>query len=388
MSTYHDDILATLASQNLACTASQQVDAINSGLASQLAKQTLDARQFRGSFNAAQESFLAESERRAMDVSEALTASARTGQYLESAVMPGLSESLAILSHSEWIHEEMSRQTSVAEQMQAQLADALSQDHAIREMTEQFESVLPGYTAYLARVEQDVDSARALLGSDAYTAFENDFAQLKRAAVALDPLQHLSNALASSFGSTITAEALQNQLHQHQWEDISSDWMREYRSFAGLVADAMGHEFEGEDENDGDADAPAAIDDAPSVQRVALETSTDEVRQVALAYAMPFFEIDVRLKQLASRIDPMAIGGAISWERMILAIAHACPRHAPQLMRLAYPFLQCLSWHSAPGGACANGATELLSLDDAREFEVLARAMVCALKAVEQSLLD
>lgn len=249
-------------------------------------------------------------------------------------------------------------------------------DHAnLFDTSRRLNAASPGYAANLARVGALTRPAnRALPDTDFWAALE----PLRQAAVALAPLQRLSESLALSFGSALSMTEL-----QRQWEDGRATWVRDYCSFAALVKDAMNLEDAAESEFD-EAASDVEMRWAESPPRES--PVAERVWTVALRYTLPAFELDAQLRRLASRVDPEAIGGQASWDRMVLSIGHAFPAYRHALMELAYPLLQHLSWHNAPCGSGVSDTTEALSLDDAESFEVMALEMLRVLAAIEKSL--
>lgn len=238
--------------------------------------------------------------------------------------------------------------------------------------------------AQLGRLDTNPDFARVMRSStDALDSMRDYFEQIRDAASALRPLETLSSSLYQQFGSTLTASFLQQELRLHSWRDPASGWQRDFQAFVGLTSDAMGYPLhDSEDEAEG-----SESDD----QTVALDSESHDAPQVgvyslALRFALPAYELAVRLRGLAARADHTAIGIVPSWERMFLAVASAHPQYAPELARIALPLVQRLAWPEAPTGPGAHGTIETISMEDAEEFEMYVDAMKALLKKIEESI--
>lgn len=245
-------------------------------------------------------------------------------------------------------------------------------------------AALSNDAARLARLDVNLDLALGTQSSlDALDSMRSYFEQIRSTASALRPLEMLSSSLYEQFGSTLTAHALQQELGLHSWSDPASDWQRAFKSLAGFTPDVMGYRLHDSEEEMEDAESDneiAALDDKiQDVPRV-------DVFLLALRFALPTYELEVRLRSLATRVDHTAFGTALTWERMILAIASAHPQHAPELARIGIPLVQRLIWPHAPAGSSAHQTIETISMEDAEEFEMYAEAMKKVLKRIEDSI--
>jgi hypothetical protein len=218
---------------------------------------------------------------------------------------------------------------------------------------------------------------------DAVDFMKDQFEQISKTTSVLKPLETLSVSLYDQFGSGLTAGILQQELDNRILSE-ASEWQRAFHSLASLASEAPGsrHYERAEESNETAHDKPVVPLDAHDH-----DIAPADIYPIALRFALPAYELQVHLARIASRIDPSADGTA-TWERMILAIAGEHPAYAPELARIAYPLLQRLMWPNARPGKCVNGSTEVLSLDDAMEFEELAHALLLLLKVIEQKFSD
>lgn len=318
-------------------------------------------------------------ERQLQDASHRLSACAGVCEELQAmtrAILPDAFDWSSAMAIFERWRDEKSEALETWRRHQSCFGSLVDQANPTQ-MSQRLGAASPRYAANLARSGAITTSAnRALQDTDFWTALE----PLRQAAVALAPLQRLSESLAHSFGSALSMTEL-----QRQWEDGRATWVRDYCSFAALVEDAMNLEDVAESE----------FDEAASVAEVRWTESPSRDPQVAerlwtvaLRYTLPAFELNAQLTRLASRVDPKAIGGQAGWDLMVLAIGHAFPSYRQELMELAYPLLQHLSWRNAPCGSGVGATIEALSLEDAESFGVLVLEMLRVLAAIEKSLSD
>jgi hypothetical protein len=386
----HDDVLTMLnAVQNPALEAIRRADELTGrGALQRIAREAQQLQHVAPSLADLHLPSLASAEREALAASRALLA----GGGPPAEWMQRFSGVESLASYRAWgvpsVTEQMFAETlfqtrGAFADAQAQIERLVDADRVIRDMTKHFGEPLSGYARFLRDAESQLAvTHRALLGSDAFDAIERDFEQLKRVAIALDPLQRLTGALSASLGGSLPQEELQAQLDRHYGAGLAAGWGAEFESFVALIDDTWGDELQDDDVDDTVDDDAAEVDDAGAAT-LDSEEREESVWGVAVRYVLPQYELTGRLTRLAGRIDPSVHGGAVSFERMILAIGCAHPAHAEALMRLTYPFLQHLAWGTAPRGPRANGTSESLALDEVEAFEALAFAIMDVLDEIE-----
>jgi hypothetical protein len=283
----------------------------------------------------------------------------------------------------QWASDFQQDATGLAE-THAQLEDLLDSGRVIRDMRQQFGSVLPGYGAYLDHTKAALsDHSGSVLSDRVLAAVERDFSLLAQSATALGPLQRLTETIVQSFGAAMTPTALRDLLNpaaRSAWDGI---WEQRYIEFAAHVSESWLDTGDLDDGSDTSASSPVSVGD--TVPKESLEKPTPTVWELAARYGIVGYEIQARLTRLAKRTDPLAAHEDISWERMLLAVGYAHPTYRARLMQLAYPFLQHFDWSLAKRGKRVDGSPESLSLEDVEAFEELSQALIALLREIEEA---
>lgn len=236
----------------------------------------------------------------------------------------------------------------------------------------------------LMHLDKSLDAIQAQLAADPLDAMKQHLQQISEAATALPTVETLSASLYQQFGSALTASALQQELGLHAWDEPVSDYQRAFHALADLAAHAMGYAaLDDEEEKTAEAETEH---ETPAFDGKDSDAGQIDVYDLALRFAMPAYEIHVRLSRLASRIDHNAVGGTAEWEPMFLAVAAAHPNQAADLTRIAFLLMQRLTWPNAILGSTAYQTRERLSIEDADEFEALADDLLRVLRRIQDSM--
>lgn len=387
-----DDYLTTMdALLNPAQQALREIDALNgSGMVKSWAKQARDAERFAsGLLPDVGLSSLRAAEQRALGATDALSTCADANGWLSAiaaaSATRGIAAELSLISGASWATQ-FATKTLDRSQLADSVVGLVDPSRVIGEMTRHWGAPLPGYAALWSQLDDPLEMMRGgAIGREALAAIERDFAQLSQAARFLDPMRHLGTAWSGIFDGALTVPSLLAQLEYGS--ALRDRWLEPYLQLEQLVADAL-QQLDASVARDVESDARDMPPDDDALVDEADAPVELTARELASRLAVPHFQLTLRLRAIAARVDPSAAGGVASWDRMLLAIGYAAPGFARELMTLAYPLLHHFSVLFAPAGRVISGHGEALRSSDIDAFEELAGAMLGLLDAIERSIGD
>ena len=322
--------------------------------------------------------------RELLDGAAVAGAAALVETSIRAPLLESLAAELAQPGYQELVKVNAAQALALPEDWRQAAARLVDRRAITREMTEHCGAIYPGYESLLRSIGDSLSTAKSRpLGEDVFELIQRDFDKLQQASRLLEPLQTLSQAWASAFGDALTVGMLKNQLAQPFGNLIDSAWADPYQHFARLVDDARGNLADDDSSEIGEVAEQNPLD---SEVGIPVAPAEHNVWTVATRIAVSYHTLTVRLTAVASRMDADALGGTAKWERMLLAIGHASPAHAHELLALAYPLLQCFSLLFAPAGSMVHGSSESHQHADIERFETLVEEVLQLLDRIERAL--
>ncbi|MEZ5456662.1 MAG: hypothetical protein R3F04_11220 [Lysobacteraceae bacterium] len=210
--------------------------------------------------------------------------------------------------------------------------------------------------------------------ADVLYAQNGDF--LRDATGALEYLQQIDNAALATFGGDLAIKELHRQIEAGAfpvpWHELSVTPFR----------DAW---------NDVDERADERHADNASACAEEIGTATSAERKLASRCAPAQFELEIRLRSVASRLDHAALGDKTGFDEQIRLVAtycleHALQEHGVRLVILADKLSKALRLMCAPRGSARCGGREQLSDSDVEEFVEIMQAICKILRMIEHDV--